>query len=58
MQFIIEGAQSSDVKQGMLGDCWLISALSLIASEDDYIRGKFDPANLEKREITGEEELA
>ena len=30
----VDGATSSDPKQGALGDCWLISALSLIATRD------------------------
>ena len=31
------GATSTDPKQGMLGDCWLISACSLIATRDDIL---------------------
>ena len=30
----MDGATSSDPKQGQIGDCWLISALSLIATRD------------------------
>lgn len=57
--FIYEGATSSDVKQGMLGDCWFISALSLIASNDDLIRGTFDPKNFaNKQEEMSDEEVA
>lgn len=30
----VGGATSTDPKQGQLGDCWLISALSLVATRD------------------------
>jgi Calpain family cysteine protease len=30
----VDGATSSDPKQGQIGDCWLISALSLLATRD------------------------
>ena len=32
--------RSTDVVQGKLGDCWFVSALSIIANNDEYIRGK------------------
>lgn len=31
---------ANDVIQGKLGDCWLVSSLSIIASNDEYIKGK------------------
>jgi hypothetical protein len=30
----------TDVIQGRLGDCWYISALSIVANNDNYIKGK------------------
>lgn len=38
-QFIDDGAGSNDVKQGQLGDCWFIGALSVIATKDTLLRG-------------------
>ena len=31
---------STDVVQGKLGNCWYVSALSIIANNDEYIKGK------------------
>jgi hypothetical protein len=46
--FIDGGASSNDVRQSpFLGDCWFMSALSLIASDDRYLRGDFDPFTAE-----------
>ena len=37
--FLSDGADSGDVIQGQLGDCWFIGALSVLASNNDaYIR--------------------
>lgn len=42
--FIEGGASSNDVRQSKyLGDCYFISALSLVASDDSLLRGSFDP---------------
>jgi hypothetical protein len=35
-----ENLQSTDVVQGKLGNCWYVSALSIIANDDTYIKGK------------------
>ena len=35
----VQGASSTDPKQGQLGDCWLISAMSLIATRDGEWEG-------------------
>lgn len=39
VQFIAKGASPDDVTQGRLGDCWLVSALSVLAGRDDLITG-------------------
>lgn len=38
----MEGRQISpnDVVQGKLGDCWFVSSLSIIANNDEYLKGK------------------
>ena len=40
--FFYDGAESNDVMQGALGDCWFISALSVIATKDYLLRGEFN----------------
>lgn len=40
--FFSDGASPNDVAQGSIGDCWLISALSVIATRDELIRGKIN----------------
>lgn len=50
--FIDDGASSNDVKQGQLGDCWFIGALSVIATRDDLLRGSV--GNIAKK-ITDED---
>lgn len=31
---------TTDVMQGKIGNCWLVSSLSIIANNDEYIIGK------------------
>ena len=38
-QFIDDGVGANDVKQGQIGDCWLIGALSVLAVRDELLRG-------------------
>ena len=38
----VEGASSQDCIQGELGDCWLISAMSVLATRDVLIMGGKD----------------
>lgn len=38
-KFIKGGASAGDVKQGQIGDCWLIGALSVLATRDELLRG-------------------
>lgn len=49
--FIDDGIASNDVKQGKIGNCWFIGALSVIATRDELLRGgnlkKLDPNNEE-----------
>jgi len=50
--FIDDGASSNDVKQGQIGDCWFIGALSVIATRNDLLRGSV--GNIAKK-ITDED---
>lgn len=46
--FLLAGASSNDVKQSSyLGDCWFVSALSIIAQRDTYILGSFNSAQID-----------
>ena len=37
--FIIDDLSSNEVKQGAIGDCWFIGAMSVVATKDEYLRG-------------------
>ena len=37
--FMKEGLSANDVKQGGIGDCWVIGALSALAARDELLRG-------------------
>jgi len=39
IQFVDDGAASDDCIQGNLGDCWLISAMSVLATRDELLTG-------------------
>ena len=41
-KFLKGDASANEVKQGALGDCWFIGALSVLATEDKYLRGMAD----------------
>ena len=53
--FFYDGTESNDVMQGALGDCWFISALSVIATKDYLLRGEFNKSILEDGKIDEEE---
>ncbi len=53
--FFYDGTESNDVMQGVLGDCWFISALSIIATKDYLLRGEFDKNILNDGKIDEEE---
>ena len=53
--FFYDGTESNDVMQGALGDCWFISALSVIATKDYLLRGEFNKNILEDGKIDEEE---
>jgi len=38
-QFIDAGAGAGDVKQGTIGDCWFVSALSVLVTRDELLTG-------------------
>lgn len=38
-----------------MGDCWFIGALSVIACDEEYLRGKFKPDAESIKEISNEE---
>ena len=54
-QFFSDGVESNDVIQGCLGDCWFISALSVLATKDFLLRGEFNEEILEDKIIDSEE---
>ena len=54
-QFFSDGIESNDVIQGCLGDCWFISALSVLATKDYLLRGEFSEEILEDKKIDSEE---
>ena len=56
-QFFSDGVESNDVIQGCLGDCWFISALSVIATKDYLLRGEFSDDILSDKKIDAEESV-
>ena len=50
-KFFSDGIESNDVIQGNLGDCWFISALSVLATKDYLLRGEFSDEILVKKKI-------
>ena len=54
-QFFSDGIESNDVIQGCLGDCWFISALSVLATKDFLLRGEFNEEILVDKKIDSEE---
>jgi len=50
-KFLDSGASCNDVIQGAIGDCWFISALSILATNDNYISENIDTKSLAKGKI-------
>lgn len=52
--FLEDQIQSNDVRQGEVGNCWLIAAMSIVATQEDLVRGDFNPyAKMDKdKQIT------
>ena len=55
--FIDDGAEANDVMQGALGDCWFISALSVLATKDHLLRGEFNSLILNDGDIDQQENV-
>jgi calpain len=56
VQFVDDGAASADCIQGNLGDCWFISAMSVLATRDELLVGgrrgmELDPDMIVDQEI-------
>lgn len=56
MQFVDDGAASNDCRQGKLGDCWLISAMSTLVTRDELLVGgrrgmEYDPNMIVDKDI-------
>ena len=49
--FVKNDSSSNEVKQGNIGNCWFISALSVLASHDELIRGATDGINKDTLEV-------
>lgn len=49
--FLSGGASQQDCVQGNLGDCWLISALSVIAADDELLIGGLKGYKLDKEMV-------
>ena len=43
----MDGAEEGDVIQGELGDCWMLGALSVVATRDDLLFPLFVSAHPE-----------
>ena len=48
-------ASANEVKQGALGDCWFIGALSVLATRDELLRGQADAIPPEMKSLIDNE---
>ena len=55
MQFVDDGAGANDVRQGAIGDCWLISAMSVIVTRDELLTGGREGMQYDKGMIIDKE---
>ena len=53
--FFCDGVESNDIIQGNIGNCWFLSALSIMATKDYLLRGEFNKNILEDGKIDEEE---
>ncbi len=49
--FVKGDASANEVKQGALGDCWFIGALSVLATRDELLRGQAEYIPMEMKEL-------
>ncbi len=53
--FLIGDGGSNEVVQGQMGNCWFISALSVLADRDEFIRGGGDEVDLDNSRMVDNE---
>lgn len=56
--FVKGDASANEVKQGALGDCWFIGALSVLATRDELLRGQAEYIPMEMKDLIDAEQAA